>query len=541
MNRQARQIIGKLLTAMLLTAVMTFESFAANARIAFSDPSTQVGQEVSVTMKFSSTDGQLLGDTKVTLDYDASMLEYISGSDNVSGGTGKLVVRGASGTTEVASDLRFRALKAGSATITVNDWEGYDNNGSVLADVKQGSSTVTIQGLETSSEDATLQSLQISPGTLDPAFTPGTENYTATVGLDTENLAVSAVPNNGNATVTLEGDSGLQEGENTVLCRVTAEDGSTVKTYTIVVNKVEGGENGGETSIPEEMPEVLAELSSLAKKVQIINRPEDVTVPEGLKESEITIGGAKVTGWVPEGQTDPAYCVFYCMNENGEKDFYRFDRGDKTLQRYFDDGVKVNPELLEAGEKYNDLVDDYNMLKWIAIGGGGALLALVLILLILLIAAKRSPKDYGSASDRSGAREPKAPSRTVSQRRMSREERYMIGEEEEFEEDPDDEDYEDELSVDAYQPEPADRRESIDYRPAPAVKKPENGRPRRPAGDGNYRTQKPAPVRTDQQAPMVDMERTLAASLAREAASMEEPAAGGNQDSDDFEFFDLDE
>lgn len=541
MNRQARQIIGKLLTAMLLTAVMTFESFAANARIAFSDPSTQVGQEVSVTMKFSSTDGQLLGDTKVTLDYDASMLEYISGSDNVSGGTGKLVVRGASGTTEVASDLRFRALKAGSATITVSDWEGYDNNGSVLADVKQGSSTVTIQGLETSSEDATLQSLQISPGTLDPAFTPGTENYTATVGLDTENLAVSAVPNNGNATVTLEGDSGLQEGENTVLCRVTAEDGSTVKTYTIVVNKVEGGENGGETSIPEEMPEVLAELSSLAKKVQIINRPEDVTVPEGLKESEITIGGAKVTGWVPEGQTDPAYCVFYCMNENGEKDFYRFDRGDKTLQRYFDDGVKVNPELLEAGEKYNDLVDDYNMLKWIAIGGGGALLALVLILLILLIAAKRSPKDYGSASDRSGAREPKAPSRTVSQRRMSREERYMIGEEEEFEEDPDDEDYEDELSVDAYQPEPADRRESIDYRPAPAVKKPENGRPRRPAGDGNYRTQKPAPVRTDQQAPMVDMERTLAASLAREAASMEEPAAGGNQDSDDFEFFDLDE
>ena len=61
MNRQKGQFIGRLLVAVLLTAAMTFQSFAASARIAFSDPSSQVGQEVSVTMKFTSTDGQLLG------------------------------------------------------------------------------------------------------------------------------------------------------------------------------------------------------------------------------------------------------------------------------------------------------------------------------------------------------------------------------------------------------------------------------------------------------------------------------------------------
>lgn len=530
MNRQARQFIGRLLTAVLLAAVMTFESFAANGRIAFSDPSTQVGQEVSVTMKFSATDGQLLGDTKVTLDYDAGMLEYIGGSDNVSGGTGKLVVRGASGTAEVASELRFRALKAGSATITVSDWEGYDNNGGALAEVKKGSSKITIQPLETSSEDASLISLQISPGNLEPAFTPETENYTATVGMDTENLMVSAVPANEKATVALEGDSGLQQGENTVVCRVTAEDGTTVKAYTIVVNKVEGGENGGEATIPEESPEVLAELSALAKKVQIIPRPEDVAVPEGLKESEITIGGAKVTGWVPDGQTDPIYCVFYCMNENGEKDFYRYDRGEKTLQRYFDDGVKVNPELLEAGEKYNDLVDDYNMLKWIAIGGGGALAVLVLLLLILLIASRRGQAGRGSSPSYPAAREAGAASRAASKKRMSREERYMMGEEE---------DYEDPIPVEAYQPEPANQRDSADYRPEPAVKK--AGRPGKPAGDGGYPGQRASQARTGQQAPMVDMEKTLAASLAREAAALEDGASGNTEDGDDFEFFDLDE
>lgn len=528
MNRQKGQFIGRLLVAVLLTAAMTFQSFAASARIAFSDPSSQVGQEVSVTMKFTSTDGQLLGDTKVTLDYDASMLEYISGSDNVSGGTGKLVIRGASGKTEVVTEMKFKALRSGTASITVSDWEGYDNNGQALAEVKTGSSSITIQGLETSSEDATLQSLQISPGTLEPAFTPGTENYTATVGLDTENLAVSAVPNNEGATVALEGDSGLQEGENTVVCRVTAADGTTVKAYTIVVNKVEGGENGGEATIPEAAPEVLAELTSQAKKVQIISLPAGVAAPEGLKESEITIGSAKVTGWVPEAENDPEYCVFYGVNENGEQNFYRFDRKDKTLQRYFDDGAKVDPELLEVGEKYNELVDDYNLLKWIAIGGGGALLVLLLILLILLISSRRS-RSYEPASRRENS-----PGSRTAGKRMSKEERYMRGEEE-FEED--EEDFEDEFPIEAYQPEPAEE-EPEDYRSEHSGRDSETKRERRPAREPDYPTQRTSQGRSSQVS-AEDMEKTIAASLAREAATMEEPA--GAPETDDFEFFDLDE
>lgn len=536
MEKQLRQWMSRLLAVLLLTAGMAFQSFAANARIAFSDPSAQAGQEVRVTMKFSSTDGQLLGDTKVTLNYDATMLEYLDATGTVSGGNGILQVRGGSGTTEVVTELRFRALRAGTANITVGDWEGYDNNGQTLADVRTGSSAITIQGLETSSEDATLQSLQISPGTLEPAFTPGVENYTASVSLDTASLAVSAIPNNERATVALEGDSGLQEGENTVICRVTAEDGTTVKTYTILVTKTEGGENGGETTVPEQAPEVLAELSSLAKKVQIIALSGDVTVPEGLKESEITIGSAKVIGWVPEGEEDPPYCVFYGINESGEADFYRFDRQDKTLQRYFDDGEKINPELLEAGEKYNELVDDYNQLKWIAIGGGGALLVLVLILFILLIAARRSRDSYGRlASRRENETDSRTPSRQgTGNRRLSKEERYMIGEEEDFEEeDYEDDYYEDELPPEAYQPEPAES----ELRPEATGEAPKPERRRQQA-------EEPAaamPVRKRPAVPVVNMEKAFGSSMAREAAALEETESKSGEETDDFEFFDLDE
>lgn len=535
MEKQLRQWTSRLLAVLLLTVGIAFQSFAANARIAFSDPSAQAGQEVRVTMKFSSTDGQLLGDTKVTLNYDATMLEYIDATGTVSGGNGILQVRGGSGTTEVVTELRFRALRAGTANITVGDWEGYDNNGQTLAEVKTGSSTITVQGLETSSEDATLQSLQISPGTLEPAFTPSVENYTASVSLDTASLAVSAIPNNENATVALEGDSGLQEGENTVVCRVTAENGTTVKNYTILVTKAEGGENGGETTVPEQAPEVLAELSSVAKKVQIIALSADVTVPEGLKESEITIGSAKVIGWVPQGEEDPAYCVFYGINENGEADFYRFDRQDKTLQRYFDDGEKINPELLEAGEKYNELVDDYNQLKWIALGGGGAMLVLILILLILLIAARRSRSSYGRTTSRL---ENDAISRASSRsgtknRRLSKEERYMIGEEEDLEEDYEDDYYEEELSPEAYQPELAEPE--IRPEPVKEAKKPEQRKQMtEETGDSLSVRKRPA-------TPMVNMEKTLAGSMAREAATLEDPENKSGEKEDDFEFFDLDE
>ncbi len=101
--------------------------------------------------------------------------------------------------------------------------------------------------------DTSLSSLQISPGTLSPAFSAEVDSYTASVSLDTEKLTVSAVPASDKATVALSGTD-LQEGENTVTCTVTAEDG-TSHTYTILVNRVEGGE-----SLAAEQEETTARL-----------------------------------------------------------------------------------------------------------------------------------------------------------------------------------------------------------------------------------------------------------------------------------------
>lgn len=535
MNKKWKTLVIRLLCAAMMAAAISFQSFAASARISFSDPSGNVGEEISVTMKFTSTSGEALGNTDVMLAYDAAKLEYINETENASGGNGAIRVWSVpEGKTEAATVLRFRALTAGTATITVTSWEGYDNNGQALTLDRQGSSTITINGLETSSTDATLQSLQVSPGQLTPAFTPATENYTVTVGLDTDKLTVSANANNENATVAVEGGTDLVEGENTVVCKVTAEDGTTVKNYTIVVNKTEGGENL-ETSESEEAapePEVLAELEVTAKKIRIIEKPDDVEVPNGFKDSSIAIGDARVQGWTWAADEDPRYCVFYGMNENGDQDFYRYDLRDKTVQRYFADengSGDVSSEYVDAVEKYNSLVDTYEMTRMIMFALIGVS-AVLLIVLIVVVVKKRG----GGDGNEGGFREPESRSAARSSagtgRKASKEERYMMGEEDSYEEDDDFE--EEELPEDAYLPEEAPSEESAAAKPSGQAVR--GGAASKPSGQAVR-----GGVAGKPSEPVEDVEQAIAATLAKEAAAASEESS--EDDEDDFEFVDLDD
>ena len=171
MNKRLRQICLRMAMIVMMVVAVPFQSFAANAKIAFSDPSAEVGGTVSVTMKFTSTSGGALGNTDVMLSYDANMLEYTGGSGNASGGAGAIrVTSGMEGKTEIATSLQFKALQAGTTQIKVASWEGYDENGQTLTMDKEGSSSITITAPANYSTDAALQSLQISPGVLNPAF-----------------------------------------------------------------------------------------------------------------------------------------------------------------------------------------------------------------------------------------------------------------------------------------------------------------------------------------------------------------------------------
>ena len=406
MTERMKRVAAALMAACLLAVcapVNMLTSYAANARIAFSDPSATVGGQVSVNMKVTTAGGESLSSADIMLSYDANALEFVSGTD-ASGDSGAIRVHGDAGTPNTSSMtfvLKFNARAAGTTKIEITSQEIYDTSSKLVTVDKQGNSTVTVSALATASKDATLKSLQVSPGSLTPEFSPDVDTYAVTVGTDVDKVIVSADCTDGNATKVVSGNEGLQMGENRVTCRVTAQDGETIKEYVIVVTKAEGGASAADADASSQVRMRIAE-----RVITILPPDPEVKVPEGFKESTINIDGHKVQGWVWGSEAEHQYCVVYGMNESGEKSFYRYDMKDdeRTIQRYFEDPAisgSVTKEVYdELALTYDKIYDDYNLLKILLIVT--IVIAIILLVILLVVVFTRGSGRKGGSRDELG-------------------------------------------------------------------------------------------------------------------------------------------
>ncbi len=548
--------VKRFLTGILLAAIMTLGlvSQAWAARIAFSDPSATTGQTFTVNMKITAGEGENISSADVMLAYDSSMLEFVSG-DGVTGGAGALRVTGSSetqGNTELAFTMTFRALRAGSSTITISSQEVY-NSDSQLVDVgQQGTSAVTIAAAASDSTNANLAGLQISPGTLDPAFSPDVTEYTVTVGGDTDSLVVDAPAVDAGASVSVSGNESLQIGENQVICTVTAQDGQTVKTYTINVTKVEGSADGSMEASAAPAEGVV--LKTPERNVIVQQVTDDIPIPEGFVPCSVSIDGYDVQGWVWGADSqDPQYCVFYATNENGENEFYRYDLTEKTLQRYFRDPAdNTNSDYAALAEEYNSLLSDYNVRFYIIIG----LIALAVVLLIVIIAlmATRGSKDdfyEGRRDDGDYPQKRKAQrqSSDAERRKAAREEHYKKVLEEEEAARRNSGSFQAEEQIRARQ---AQRRQTRPAQPGQQARQPvQGGQQARPTGAKTrpvQQGQRPMPQNYVVRGPLPnDDEQEILREEQRmrerpQNVPQERPKAapgGGNGNDDDFESIDL--
>lgn len=305
MKRFKNIILGILAAGMLTVAapVGGISAYASSAKISFSDPSATVGQEFSVNVKISSQDGNL-GASDVVLSYDPSVIEFVSGN-NASGGAGSVRLVGtmdSNSTKAFSYTLKFKAVQAGNTSISVGSYEVYDSDAQAVTVSKTGTASVKVKAPATSSAEAALSSLKISPGTLSPAFSPNVTSYTAQVGASVDKLAVSASAKDSKAKVLVSGDSGLKVGANTVVCKVTAEDGQTTKSYTITVNKLDTvdvpseAETGAETDAVGTTPVVTNGLDVEIDGVSytVATEFDASLLPEGYTQSTCTYGGSEV-------------------------------------------------------------------------------------------------------------------------------------------------------------------------------------------------------------------------------------------------------
>ena len=146
-----------------------------------------------------------------------------------------------SATGNVTTLKSFKLYQYGILAATASDTPKTADNQQIYDWVTYTLNTVT------PSSDATLSNLIISSGTLTPSFTASNISYTASINNSVSTVTVTPTVNQANATVkvngtavnsgTASGNINMAVGANTITVAVTAQDTTTVKTYTIVVTR----------------------------------------------------------------------------------------------------------------------------------------------------------------------------------------------------------------------------------------------------------------------------------------------------------------
>ena len=137
----------------------------------------------------------------------------------------------------------FQVQKAGiyTAEITNNPFTYSVTSGPVKITVEEKKEEPSDPSTPVLSSESRLSARVLSAGTLSPAFSANTKNYTAIVENATDKLAVKTKAADG-ATVTVNGKAAskkvdLKVGYNTIKIQVKAEDGKATSTYTVKVTR----------------------------------------------------------------------------------------------------------------------------------------------------------------------------------------------------------------------------------------------------------------------------------------------------------------
>lgn len=338
----------KKIAAYMLMLVMTVGIFCKTVQpvyagsgkvsVSVSASSVTTGSTVSVTIGISADEAIGYG---VAVSYDTSVLEYQGGGDGGGSGTVTILNEGDGSTAAYSRTLTFTAVGTGSTAISTSEFAG-GLFGYATGDMatSYGSATVTVSAPQVNdntsdsrgegatsatlagSSDNTLKSLEISPGTLTPAFKPGTTSYTVNLPENTKAIVVSAVPNDSKAKVAVSHHNDLEPGANKTYIVVTAENG-TQRTYVLNVNCGEVSDADTETTEEAEIKKIRIDGKDYIPATQ--EQMAEVSIPEGFSASETEYEGVKLTVYVSPNQL---LTILYLLDaeETGAWFWYQEDK-----------------------------------------------------------------------------------------------------------------------------------------------------------------------------------------------------------------------
>lgn len=232
-----KKLFLSLIAVFLFVPTMVVNASSANISVSASN-TVMVGNNVTVTVTLSS--GSLIGSWEADLSYDKSLLQLTSSS--AEGGGTYMVNVAQNGTKSKKYTFTFKALKSGSAKVSVNSFSLYDYTTMETMKTSGSSKTINIKTKEqieaSYSDNANLKSLSVGEYALTPAFSKNVKEYTVEVPNDVESVIISASKEDANASVDGSGEKSLVEGNNKFNIVVTAQKGNS-QTYVVNVYRKE--------------------------------------------------------------------------------------------------------------------------------------------------------------------------------------------------------------------------------------------------------------------------------------------------------------
>lgn len=291
---------------------------------------------------------------------------------------------------------------------------------------------------ENSSVNLRLASLSVSQGTLSPEFSSDHYTYDVTVDSSVKSIEIDAKAQDESVNIDGLGKKTLDQEASTFEI-ITSFEGQT-STYTLTVHKRQRGlivknKKGEEFEIVNEAStldgfeehrfmiedqEVFG-LSSSSKNILLVsclnekqeknyyiynedkNLIESIYIPvtlflknyavvdikedeelnTGFKEADIEIDSQVLPGYEFESKDFKNYALLYLMDENGDKNFYQFERSENTLQKY----SLAAPITIK---RYESLLKKQSMDHKFMMGMLVVDILLVIGLIVLLVLYKRS-------------------------------------------------------------------------------------------------------------------------------------------------------
>ena len=376
-----------------------------------------VGEEGSLTIKLPSTN---IASFTLEIYYNHDNLDYISGPETSNETENRIIYTWtdsqAKGQNNIAvGPFTFRALAGSLAQINVIG-EFYDEKGNEVVINPQNftwniSEEVQTQNVEGNFDKASanLDILRLSHEGISPQFDTNVTEYYITVDKSVDTLDVEAIPENPKAKVEVSGSGKMILGKNAITIKVTSEDGTQSKTYTIYVTKTDDIEKANAnletlairqgTLIPEfsdvQYTEYRVEIDNSIETIDILAIPQNQNANVTIQKDDVMrIGDNKILINVTaeDGITNKKYEVTVHRRTEEEQKVYEKEQQEQIrkaekliaiVNNISDNNNELNQEnVLDEVEEKTETKEKNNVIIII--------IACILVVLIVFLIIKKS-------------------------------------------------------------------------------------------------------------------------------------------------------